>query len=104
MPAEECDVQKIVDELIKSGSEDEIALLIFLSKYDAVLLSAIQLALTGGRYHASGTWTKSLLQSLIGRGLVEELRVTIRRRQYKLYKLTDCGRKVAEVLSKAVGV
>jgi DNA-binding PadR family transcriptional regulator len=101
---EGCDVDKIVSELVSSGSDDEIAVLVFLSKYDAVLLTAIQLALTGGKYYASTEWTRALLRRLIERGLVRELNVTIRRKNYKIYTLTECGMKVAQALSRVIGV
>jgi predicted 2-oxoglutarate/Fe(II)-dependent dioxygenase YbiX len=96
----ECDVDKIVKELLETGSNDEIVILLYLSKHDAVLFSSIQLALTGGRYYASGTWTRSLVHDLVRRGLVRELNVTIRRKRYKLYALTECGMRVAKVLSR----
>jgi hypothetical protein len=95
-----CDAEGIIRELLETGSRDEVVVLLFLSRQDAVLLSAIQRALTGGRYYASGTWTKSLVYSLIKRGLVRELNVTIRGKKYRLYTLTDCGIRVANILGK----
>ena len=101
-PLEECNVEKIVEELLYS--EDEVVVLLYMSKYDAVLLSAVCLALGGGRYYASSRVAKAVLHSLIERGLVRALRIKYRRKTITVYTLTDCGIRVARALAEILGV
>ena len=97
---ENCDVERIVEELVKSGSEDEIVVLIYMSRYDAVPLSAVCLALGGGRYYAASRVAKAVLRSLIEKGLVRQLDIKYRRKIITVYTLTDCGLRVARALAK----
>jgi hypothetical protein len=98
----ECDVKRIVEELVGSRRDDEIVVLLFMHAHasEAVLFSAVQLALGGGRYYASAKVTRAVLHSLIEKGLVRELYVTYYKKRIRVYVLTDCGMKVARVLSE----
>uniref|UniRef100_A0A7C1GC45 Uncharacterized protein n=1 Tax=Thermofilum adornatum TaxID=1365176 RepID=A0A7C1GC45_9CREN len=49
----ECRVSDIIEGLIKNGRDDEVAVLLYMSKKDAVLFSEISLALGNGVYYAS---------------------------------------------------
>jgi hypothetical protein len=100
----ECNVDQIVNDLLKSERDDEIAVLIFMSKFDAVLFSAVCLALGKGKYFASSRKTLAVLQGLMDRGLVRRLTITYRRRKITVYTLTDCGMRVARALSRIFGV
>ena len=100
-----CDVEGVVRELlVEDGGEDEVAVLLFMLDHDAVLLSAVQLALGGGRYYASSRVARTVLQSLMERGLVRQLNIKYRRRRITVYTLTDCGLRVARTLAGILGV
>jgi hypothetical protein len=101
----ECNVEEIVEGLlVEDGGEDEVAVLLFMLNHDAVLLSAVQLALGGGRYYASSRVARAVLQSLIARRLVRRLDIRYRRRRITVYTLTDCGLAVARTLAGILGV
>jgi hypothetical protein len=102
---ERCDAEGIVRELlVEDGGEDEVAVLLFMLNHDAVLLSAVQLALGGGRYYAASRVARAVLQSLKERGLVRQLNITYRRKSITVYTLTDCGLAVARTLAGVLEV
>lgn len=95
----ECRVSDIIEGLIKNGKDDEVVVLLYMSKKDAVLFSEISLALGNGAYYASSRKTMAVIDTLVGMGLVRRITVRYYRKEIRAYILTDCGLRVASKLS-----
>jgi len=100
----ECRASDIVEGLIRDGRDDEIVVLLYMSRKEAVLFSDISLALGNGKYYASSKKTLSVIDMLMGMELVRKITVHYYRKEIKAYILTECGLRVAGKLSALFGL
>jgi DNA-binding MarR family transcriptional regulator len=92
----EQDAGKIAEELLREGKERHMAVLLYLLHVRVALENDIRYALSGGRYAVASHVAAAVLRDLEGMGLVWMEKVG----RYKVYRLTELGRRVAEELSR----
>jgi DNA-binding MarR family transcriptional regulator len=90
-------VRFIVERLLREGKEKHAAVLVYLLHAGQALEAELRRAMTGGRYLADARTAGKVVSELIAMNLVERSSVGGR---YKLYKLTELGKAVAEELSQ----
>lgn len=78
--------------------------MLYMSKKEAVLFSEISLALGNGTYYASSRKTMTVIDTLVGMGLVRRITVHYYRKEIRAYILTDCGLRVVSKLSGLFGL
>ncbi|AKG39066.1 hypothetical protein MA03_07200 [Infirmifilum uzonense] len=98
MSCNEEEAQRKALELVESGRDPDILVLLFMSFYDYVTLMDIRYALGGGKRFTSSTRALSAINALKQAGLVDELVFRTARRVVRLYRLNECGKRVAEKL------
>jgi DNA-binding MarR family transcriptional regulator len=88
----------IVEHLLREGKEKHAAVLVYLLYAGQALEAELRRAMTGGRYLADARTAGKVVRELIAMNLVERSSVGGR---YKLYRLTELGRAVAEELKRS---
>ena len=92
--------EDVVEQLIREEKVKHIAVLIFMLHVDYCLEADVREAMTGGRYLADTRTARAVLSELMEQGLIEMFRVG----RYKVYRLTEKGRAVAEELARRAGL
>ncbi len=88
----------IVEHLLREGKEKHAAVLVYLLYTGQALEAELRRAMAGGRYLADARTASKVVRELAAMNLVERSSVGGR---YKLYKLTELGRAVAEELKRS---
>ena len=91
-------VSFIVERLLREGKEKHAAVLVYLLYAGQALEVELRRAMTGGRYLADARTASKVIEELVLMNLVERSSVGGR---YKLYRLTELGRAVAEELKRS---
>jgi DNA-binding MarR family transcriptional regulator len=91
-------VSFIVENLLREEKEKHAAVLVYLLYAGQALEVELRRAMTGGRYLADARTASKVIEELVLMNLVERSSVGAR---YKLYKLTELGRAVAEELKRS---
>jgi DNA-binding transcriptional ArsR family regulator len=99
-PASDENPQRIADKLAAEGMVRHIAALIFTLHKGLALEIELRRAMAGGRYPIDSRLARATLFELQEKGLVELVRIG----KYKVYRLTEKGREVAEELARRVGL
>ena len=94
------DAASIVDELVRKEKTRHMVVLLFLLHVDYALEIDLRRAMTGGRYPIDSKLARIVLSELLEMKLVDALRFG----RYKVYRLTDLGRRVAEELARRAGL
>jgi DNA-binding PadR family transcriptional regulator len=98
--ASEKSAAEIADELVREEKVRHMVFLIFLLHVNYALEIDLRRAATGGRYPIDARLARATLSELQERGLVELIRIG----KYKVYRLTEKGREVAEELARRAGL
>jgi DNA-binding PadR family transcriptional regulator len=98
--ASEKSAAEIADELVREEKVRHMVFLIFLLHVNYALEIELRRAATGGRYPIDARLARATLSELQEKGLVELIRIS----KYKVYRLTEKGREVAEELAKRAGL
>jgi len=96
----ERDAVTIADELVREEKTRHMVFLLFLLHVDYALEIDLRRAATGGRYPIDARLARATLSELQEKGLVELIRIG----KYKVFRLTEKGRKVAEELARRAGL
>jgi DNA-binding MarR family transcriptional regulator len=88
----------IAEYLLREGKEKHAAVLVYLLYAGQALEAELRRAMAGGRYLADARTAGKVVRELVAMNLVERSSVGGR---YKLYKLTELGRAVAEELKRS---
>jgi predicted transcriptional regulator len=99
-PASDENPQRIADKLAAEGKVRHIAALIFMLYRNPALENELRKAMAGGRYAVNSQVARIVLSELQEMKLIELMRFG----RYKVYRLTEKGRKVAEELARRVGL
>ena len=91
-------IRFIVEHLLREGKEKHAAVLVYLLYAGQALEAELRRAMAGGRYLADVRTARKVINELVAMNLVERSSVGGR---YKLYKLTELGRAVAEELKRS---
>ena len=91
------DRARFIAECLLREREKHAAVLVYLLHAGQALEAELRRAMTGGRYLADARTAGKVVRELIAMNLVERSSVGAR---YKLYKLTELGKAVAEELSQ----
>jgi len=92
--------QRIVEELVREEKTRHMVVLLFLLHVDYAVEGDLRKAMTGGRYAIASETAQIVLSELKEMKLVEMRRLG----RYKVYRLTELGRKVAEELARRAGL
>jgi DNA-binding PadR family transcriptional regulator len=98
--ASEKSAAEIADELVREEKVRHMVFLIFLLHVNYALEIELRRAATGGRYPIDARLARATLSELQEKGLVELIRIG----KYKVYRLTEKGREVAEELARRAGL
>jgi DNA-binding MarR family transcriptional regulator len=90
--------RSIAGYLLREGREKHAAVLVYLLYAGQALEAELRRAMTGDRYLADARTARKVINELVAMNLVERSSVGGR---YKLYKLTELGRAVAEELKRS---
>jgi predicted transcriptional regulator len=96
----ERDAASIADELVKEEKTRCMVVLLFLLHVDYALEADLRRAMTGGRYPVGTQVARAVLSELLEMKLVEMIKLG----KYKVYRLTERGRRVAEELARRAGL
>jgi DNA-binding MarR family transcriptional regulator len=88
----------IAEYLLREGKEKHAAVLVYLLRAGQALGAELRRAMAGGRYLADARTAGKVVRELIAMNLVERSSVGGR---YKLYRLTELGKAVAEELKRS---
>jgi DNA-binding MarR family transcriptional regulator len=91
-------VSFIVERLLREGKEKHAAVLVYLLYAGQALEAELRRAMAGGRYLADARTASKVIEELVLMNLLERSSVGGR---YKLYRLTELGRAVAEELKRS---
>ena len=91
------DRARFIAEYLLREREKHAAVLVYLLRAGQALEAELRRAMAGGRYLADARTAGKVVRELIAMNLVERSSVGAR---YRLYKLTELGRAVAEELSQ----
>jgi DNA-binding PadR family transcriptional regulator len=94
------DERVIAERLIQEERVKHMAVLIFMLHADYCLEADLREAMTGGRYLADARTARAVLSDLLEMKLIESSKI----KRYKVYRLTELGRKVAEELARRLDV
>jgi DNA-binding MarR family transcriptional regulator len=94
-------VSFIVENLLREEKEKHAAVLVYLLHAGQALEVELRRAMAGGRYLADARTASKVIEELVSMNLLERSSVGAR---YKLYKLTELGRAVAEELSQKLEI
>jgi DNA-binding PadR family transcriptional regulator len=94
------DASRIVEELVREEKLRQIVVLLYLLHTGHAIENDLRRAMTGGRYPVATHVARAVLSDLLDAKLVEMIRVG----RYKVYRLTDLGRRVAEELAQRAGL
>jgi DNA-binding PadR family transcriptional regulator len=98
--ASEKSAAEIADELVREEKTRHIVVLLFLLHVDYALEADLRRAMTGGRYPVGTQVARPVLSELLDMKLVEVIKLG----KYKVYRLTEKGREVAEELARRAGL
>jgi DNA-binding MarR family transcriptional regulator len=89
---------RFIAEYLLREREKHAAVLVYLLYADQALEAELRRAMAGGRYLADARTARKVINELVAMNLVERSSVGGR---YKLYKLTELGKAVAEELKRS---
>jgi DNA-binding PadR family transcriptional regulator len=98
--ASEKSAAEIADELVREEKTRHMVVLLFLLHVDYALEADLRRAMTGGRYPVGTQVARPVLSELLDMKLVEVIKLG----KYKVYRLTEKGREVAEELARRAGL
>jgi len=94
------DAASIIEELVREEKTRHMVVLLFLLHVDYAVENDLRRAMTGGRYEIASETAQIVLSELREMKLIEMFKVG----RFKVYRLTDLGRKVAEELASRAGI